>query len=83
MDQFIFESVGKDSGFNFIDKLEKENAEKFLSERVQNRRIEESNIFEQDIVMESEPLEYSKTQKEEISNVKDKYVDKYSSFLED
>lgn len=83
MDQFIFESVGKDSGFNFIDKLEKENAEKFLSERVQNRRIEESNIFEQDIVMESEPLDYSKTQKEENSNVKDKYVDKYSSFLED
>jgi predicted flap endonuclease-1-like 5' DNA nuclease len=83
MDQFIYECVGKNPKYNFLEKLEADNAERFIEERVQHKIIEESNIFEQEILINPTQMENSSQKEENDPRVKDKYVDKYSSFLED
>jgi hypothetical protein len=88
MDQFVYECIGKNSKYTFLDKLETENTQKIIEERVQNKKIEQSNIFEQEIGMpfdfNSDGSEHTPSQKKsEEPAIKDKYVDKYGSFLEE
>ncbi|MFX0039578.1 MAG: helix-hairpin-helix domain-containing protein [Promethearchaeota archaeon] len=86
MEQFVFECVGNAPELQFLNKLETVNAERFLSERLQHKRIEESNFFEQETPMNPinpDSIEPTPRKEEQNSKTKDKYIDKYSSFLED
>lgn len=84
MEQFIFECIGNDSEFNIINKLEKDNAESFLSEKLRRKRVEDSVLFEPDIPITPRSSEGNKPIKETSSSRKNhKILDKYSSFLED
>ncbi|MFX0143365.1 MAG: helix-hairpin-helix domain-containing protein [Candidatus Hodarchaeota archaeon] len=89
MEQFVFECVGKNRELIFLNKLETAHAERFLSEKIQHKKIEQSHIFEQDIPMDSinsEPFNSIKSpsQKEVPKvNMKDKYIDKYGPLLEE
>ena len=80
MDQFLYECVGKNSSNNFINKIETDNAEKYLEEWQRKKKIEDSHLFEDEISEDSENLENSNESKPISGH---KYVDKYSSFLED
>jgi hypothetical protein len=84
MEQFVFECIGNDSEFNIINKLEKDNAESFHSEKLRRKRVEDSVLFEPDIPTPPRSSEGSKPIKETSSSTKNhKILDKYSSFLED
>ena len=84
MDQFIYECVGKDLKLKFLHGLEKEHSEDFLFEKIQKSRVEGSTVFEEDIPMNSEVGNYTSMQNMlEKFTEKNKFIDKYSSFLED
>ncbi|MFX1419969.1 MAG: helix-hairpin-helix domain-containing protein [Promethearchaeota archaeon] len=80
MEQFLYECVGKNSVNDFINKIETDNAEKYLEERRRKKKIEDSNLFEDDKI---EELEKSENLNESKPKSRHNYVDKYSSFLED
>jgi hypothetical protein len=94
MDQFTYECIGKNSNSRFISKRETENAEKFLTDRVQKKKIEQSNLFEKEIFDEPRtknnsfnPPKMSKPpvvrKKDATTEIKDKMINKYSKFLEE
>ncbi|UCC19890.1 MAG: helix-hairpin-helix domain-containing protein [Promethearchaeota archaeon] len=80
MVQFLYECVGKNSANIFINKIETDNAEKYLEEQQRKKKIKDSDLFEDEISEDSENLENSNESKPKSRL---KYVDKYSSFLED
>ncbi|MFX0073264.1 MAG: helix-hairpin-helix domain-containing protein [Candidatus Hermodarchaeota archaeon] len=75
MEQFVYECIGKDDKFNIVNKIEQKNAETFLRNKLNKKKIEESQLFE------SEDSAQSLETKD--SQFKNKLVQKYSSFLED
>ncbi|MFW9881968.1 MAG: hypothetical protein ACFFG0_53575, partial [Candidatus Thorarchaeota archaeon] len=80
MDQFLYECVGKNFDNNFVNKIETDNAEKYLEERQRKKKIEESHLFEDEI---SRKLNIKENSDESIPKSRRNYVDKYSTFLED
>ncbi|MFX0135496.1 MAG: helix-hairpin-helix domain-containing protein, partial [Candidatus Hodarchaeota archaeon] len=75
MTQFTYEMLGKDADSKIISELEKDSAENYLKmkekEREERNKDSISNLFE------------SETHLSENSKLKNKLVEKYSSFLED
>lgn len=84
MEQFVFECVDNDSEYNVINKIEKENAKSFFSERRERKKVEESHLFEPEVDKSSNLPEGSRLIKQgPPSKGKHTILDKYSSFLED
>ncbi|MFX1377900.1 MAG: helix-hairpin-helix domain-containing protein [Promethearchaeota archaeon] len=75
MEQFVFECVEKDNDFNIINKIEQKNAENFLRNKLSKRKIEGLELFES-----NENLQSMNSKENRLKN---KLVEKYSSFLED
>jgi predicted flap endonuclease-1-like 5' DNA nuclease len=75
MEQFVYECIERVNNFNIVNKIEQKNAEDFLRNKLSKKKIDESQLFE----LEEQP--HSEESKE--SQLKNKLVEKYSSFLED
>ena len=75
MEQFVYECIEKDNEFNIVKKIEQKNAENFLRNKLSKKKIDDSQLFELDA-----PSQSVETKE---SQLKDKLVEKYSSFLED
>jgi hypothetical protein len=78
MEQFVYECIGKDAEFNIVNKIEQDNAESFLSKKLNKKKIEDSYLFESETAPHSNNPNGSKD-----SKIKHDLIDKYSSFLED
>lgn len=84
MEQFIYECIGKNVGYNIVNKIEKDNAERYLLEKVRKKRLEESALFQSEISLPSESMvKVDSVETSRKPELKNKFVDKYSSFLED
>jgi len=75
MEQFVYECIEKDSKFNIVNQLEQKNAENFLRNKLSKKKIDDSQLFE--------PQENYQSAESKESHLKNKLVEKYSSFLED
>ncbi len=75
MEQFVYECIERDNDFNIVKKIEQKNAENFLRNKLSKKKIDDSQLFE--LETSSQSVETKESQ------LKDKLVEKYSSFLED
>jgi len=75
MEQFSYECLGKNPGFKIIEKVERENSQNFLQNKTLRKKVNETNLFEEEDTQEIE--------NQSTSEVKNEYTRKYSSFLED
>lgn len=78
MEQFVYEIIGKDAEFNIVNKIEQDNAESFLSKKLNKKKIEDSHLFESETAPPSNNSNGSND-----SKIKHNLIDKYSAFLED
>ncbi|MFW9971413.1 MAG: helix-hairpin-helix domain-containing protein [Candidatus Odinarchaeota archaeon] len=87
MDQFTFECIKENSDYNFIHKREQENAERYLSEYMKQKKVNESTIFESEIQQDFKKFEdspHSLSSKNQTNSVRNSnIIDKYGSFLEE
>jgi len=72
--QFTYEWLGKNSPLNAAEKIELNNAEQYLSEKVMNKKVKKADLFEPENEKKSTPEDFER---------KNQYIQKYSSFLED
>ncbi len=75
MEQFVYECIEKNIEFNIVNKIEQKNAENYLRKKLNKKKIDDSQLFE----LEDSP----QSGDSKDSQLKNKLVDKYSSFLED
>ena len=75
MEQFTYEILGKQSNSPVVARIEKENANRFMTNKIIRKKVEQVDLFEQE---ESQPAPTIK-----ISKEKNEFAEKYSSFLED
>ncbi|MDX1798349.1 MAG: hypothetical protein R3255_06845 [Candidatus Lokiarchaeia archaeon] len=75
MEQFVYECIEKDINFNIINQIEQKNAETFLRNKLNKIKIDDSQLFE--------PEDNTQSAETKESKLKNKLVEKYSSFLED
>ncbi len=72
--QFTYEWLGKNSPLNAAEKIELNNAEQYLSEKVMNKKVKKADLFEPENEKKNTPEDFER---------KNQYIQKYSSFLED
>ncbi|MFX0021529.1 MAG: helix-hairpin-helix domain-containing protein [Candidatus Hermodarchaeota archaeon] len=75
MEQFVYECIEKNNEFDIVNRIEQKNAENFLRNKLNKKKIDDSQLFEKETPPQSEELKESP--------LKNKIVEKYSSFLED
>ena len=75
MEQFTYELLGKQSNSPVVARIEKENANRFLSNKIIKKKVEKADLFEQE--------DSQKTPTNTVSKEKNEFAEKYSSFLED
>lgn len=75
MEQFSYECLGKNSGFKIIEKIERENSQNFLQNKTIRKKVNETDLFEEENTQE--------IKNQNSSKVKNERIRKYSSFLED
>ncbi len=70
MEQFGYETLGKNSKSPVMEEVEQDSAQSFLTNKAMKKRVEEAKLFEEDI-------------DNSRAKISPDAVDKYSSFLED
>lgn len=74
MEQFIYECFGKDAKFDVVSRIEREKVKKIIPETKSRKNDQFSNFLEEDKVVQKIPA---------AKSLRDRLIEKYSSFLED
>ena len=72
--QFTYEWLGKNSPLNAVEKIELNNAEKYLAAKLMNKKVKKADLFEPESEIKNTVEGFER---------KNQYIQKYSSFLED
>ena len=78
MEQFAYETLGKNPDSPVVARIEKENANRFLTNKIIRKKVEQPDLFEREDSQDSQ-----ETSNDGASKVKNEFAEKYSSFLED
>jgi len=78
MEQFAYEILGKNPDSPVVARIERENANRFLTNKIIRKKVEQPDLFEREDSQTSQ-----ETPNDGASKVKNEFAEKYSSFLED